>query len=185
MVQRWWWWIQSSHHHIFNMPPFTGGGQRGDSCQNSPHCHPAEKSCQRTPIPSYNHFSLLFTPTLYFISAIWCIRMKGLLGNACSRWLWGDRCSGKLSKTWRAKKAWLSGDSWTVSPHWIYRCLSPRIAAIQTFTDIQQIFQQLAWKLGIGIVSGRVCIPGHLVYLYLYIYLYGPACIPGGQTDHK
>lgn len=30
------------------------------------------------------HFNMLFTPTLNFISAIWCIRMKELLRNACS-----------------------------------------------------------------------------------------------------
>lgn len=43
---------------------------RVDPRQNPAHCHPVEKSCQRAPIPSYNHFDLLFTPTLCFISAI-------------------------------------------------------------------------------------------------------------------
>lgn len=64
--------------------------EEGDSWQNAPRCHSIEKSCQRALGPSYRHFNLLFTLTLYFISALWCRRMKELSGNACYRWLWWE-----------------------------------------------------------------------------------------------
>lgn len=166
MVQRWWRRIQSSHHRI-------------STCRLSPHCHPVEKSCQRAPIPSYNHFNLLFTPTLYFISAIWCIRMKELLGRANSQWLWWDRCPGKLTKLRRAKKRRLTDDWWTFSCHlhWIGICilhLSPRIAAIQTFfTGIQDNPALIAIHiLGdfTGIYTPGIFVVRHITHCNLYLF---------------
>lgn len=107
-----------------------------DSWQNSPHCHFTEKSCQRAPGPSYHHFNWLFTLTSYFICALWCGRMKELLGNACSWWFWWEQCPKNLSKIRRTEKG-LSHDSWTFFywPHWI--SIGCQVPTIHTLTGSQ------------------------------------------------
>lgn len=87
--------------------------KRGDSCQNSPHCHLIENSRQRAPILSYNHFDLLFTPLC--ISSLLFDKNKRAPGKCSYRWLWWDWCPGKPSKMCRVKKGRLSDDAWTLS----------------------------------------------------------------------